>query len=54
MTPSPTHNGVMHNIEAINYRTPVVSGMPFSKWKEVRLTFLYAILHSLGRAGIRI
>jgi hypothetical protein len=44
----------MHNIEAINFRTPPVAGMPFSRWKEVRLTFLYAILHSLGRAGIRI
>jgi hypothetical protein len=27
--------------------------MPFSKWKEVRLAFLYAVLHSLRRAGVR-
>jgi len=44
----------MNNIEAINYRLPAVAGMPFSKWKEVRLAFLYAILHLLRRAGIRV
>jgi hypothetical protein len=45
--------GCMNNIEAINYRRPAVTGMPFSKWKEVRLAFLYSILHSLRRAGVR-
>jgi len=52
MTPSPSHNMVMDNIEAINYRGPAVTGMPFSRWKEVRLAFLYAILHSLRRVRI--
>jgi hypothetical protein len=43
----------MDNIEAISYRGPVVIRLPFSRWQVVRLRFLYAILSSLSRAGIR-
>jgi hypothetical protein len=42
----------MNNIEAISYRGPAATGMPFSQWKKIRLWFFYAILHSLRRAGI--
>ena len=43
----------MNNIEAIQYRSTVGTRMASSRWKEVRLTFLYAILKSLRLVGIR-
>jgi hypothetical protein len=44
----------MNNIEAINYRRIAVTGGQLSRWQEMRLQFLYAILNSLRLAGIRV